>query len=460
MHILRCGLTQVELHVHLDGAFDELVMFAEAKALQASGRAHNFLPENVTLFGETYPVRRAVEGCSSGQDFKRLASCKGKRSLHAMFRCFEIFLPIVRGRLPLIEELAFRFVERQAAQSVVYTEVRYSPHLLADGGLMVLQTDDMEGSPRPVDSDDEEEETALPPVPMSEHASAASARAAVDAEAVYQAVTRGLRRGQLRFGVTVNQILCMLAFRPDWALDTVRMANAHRKHGPCAVVGVDVAGGEEWFKRPAVPEGEIGMHGAHVRALAKAQELKLNVTLHAGEDTDASNVGAAVFEHGAMRIGHGYHLVDDPGLLARCVAKGVHFECCPTSSFETGGWSGESSERMDWSSHPLKSLLAAGASVGLNSDDPAVFATSLTDELLLAATPAARHGRQGAEKAWSAGAGGLPPSSGVGLRYDELVKATLDAADAAFVPRAERAALRASLEARFMALEKVRGSAL
>ena len=76
---------QVELHVHLDGAFDELVVFAEAKALQASGRA-NVLPDNVTLFGETYPVRRVVEGCGNGTEFKRIASCKGKRSLHAMVR--------------------------------------------------------------------------------------------------------------------------------------------------------------------------------------------------------------------------------------------------------------------------------------------------------------------------------------------------------------------------------------
>jgi hypothetical protein len=109
----------------LDGAFDELVVFAEAKAIQASGRHRDFLPENVTLFGETYPVRRAVEGCSSGQDFKRLASCKGKRSLHAMFRCFEIFLPIVRGRLALIEELAFRFVERQVLEESTPASTRH-----------------------------------------------------------------------------------------------------------------------------------------------------------------------------------------------------------------------------------------------------------------------------------------------------------------------------------------------
>ena len=64
-----------------------------------------------------------VAKCGCSADFETLASCKGKRSLHAMFQCFECFLPVVRGRLVLLEQLAFRFVEAQAAQSVLYTEV-------------------------------------------------------------------------------------------------------------------------------------------------------------------------------------------------------------------------------------------------------------------------------------------------------------------------------------------------
>jgi adenosine deaminase len=70
------------------------------------------------------------------------------------------------------------------------------------------------------------------------------------------------------------------------------------------VVGVDVAGGEEWFSRAA--DGPRGMHGLHAAALAAAaRKYGLHVTLHAGENTTAANVGAAVFEHGASRIGHG-----------------------------------------------------------------------------------------------------------------------------------------------------------
>ena len=43
--------------------------------------------------------------------------------------------------------------------------------------------------------------------------------AVVDTEAVLAAVTAGLRRGEKRFGVTVNQnMCCCFTFRPDWAV--------------------------------------------------------------------------------------------------------------------------------------------------------------------------------------------------------------------------------------------------
>lgn len=49
-----------------------------------------------------------------------------------MLNCFEVFLPLVRGNLHLIEQLSYDFCQRQWEQNVVYCEVRYSPHLLAE----------------------------------------------------------------------------------------------------------------------------------------------------------------------------------------------------------------------------------------------------------------------------------------------------------------------------------------
>jgi adenosine deaminase len=58
--------------------------------------------------------------------------------------------------------------------------------------------------------------------------------------------------------------------------------------------------------------------------------------------------------------------------------KDVHFEVCPTSSDETGGWTYDARDGRDWKKHPAIQRLRYGLNVGLNSDDPAVFDTSLT----------------------------------------------------------------------------------
>ena len=130
-----------------------------------------------------YPVRRLVQQCSNQVEFHSLCTCRGKQSLYEMIKAFEIFLPLVRGNLPLLEDLAVDFCKRQAQQHVVYTEMRYSPHLLATGGSL------------------EYKENAT----------------MVNADVVVDAITRGLRRGQELYHVTVNQILCCITWRPDWA---------------------------------------------------------------------------------------------------------------------------------------------------------------------------------------------------------------------------------------------------
>ena len=77
-------------------------------------------------------IRNKVMQCRKPQDFHKLCICRGYRSLNEMLNCFEVFLPLVRGNLHLIEQLSYDFCQRQWEQNVVYCEVRYSPHLLAE----------------------------------------------------------------------------------------------------------------------------------------------------------------------------------------------------------------------------------------------------------------------------------------------------------------------------------------
>ena len=60
--------------------------------------------------------------------------------------------------------------------------------------------------------------------------------------------------------------------------------------------------------------------------------------------------------------------------------RGVHFECCPTSSYLTGGFA---PRPRPWSDHPLKHFFSRGMSCGINSDDPLMCGVCLEDEFRL-----------------------------------------------------------------------------
>jgi len=366
------NLPKVELHVHLDGSFDPYFLYDYLLLNDANLEC---LPVNTTLpwDGSDWPVRHVVSSCKTPRDFHALCECRGKQSLKEMIKCFEIFTPIVKGNLKLIEDLAFDFCKRQAQQSIIYTEVRYSPHVLAK----------------------DESLTGISPA---------------DADSVVDAVTKGLRRGQDQYGIIVNQILCCICWRPEWAHDVVRLANERRD----VVVGVDIAAGEEHFDAKAHPD----LHGPHNKAMMHAQELNLNVTMHAGEVGGSENVRIAVWDYGAKRIGHGYQIIGDTKLMNDLRERDIHIEVCPISSRETGGWSGP---YHDWENHPGSTMVANNLSVGLNSDDPAVFNTSLAWQLRI----------------------GLAKMK---LSKEEIVRSVQESIRAAFCSEATKESLRSKLD--------------
>ena len=99
----------------------------------------------------------------------------------------------------------------------------------------------------------------------------------------------------------------------------------------------------------------------------------LQPVVHAGETGSAEYVLAAAEVLGARRIGHGIRAVDDPTVLRRAVELGVTFELCPTSNLRLGIIS-------NYSKLPFRELKAAGAKLTLNSDDPTLFGTTLSNE--------------------------------------------------------------------------------
>lgn len=96
---------------------------------------------------------------------------------------------------------------------------------------------------------------------------------------------------------------------------------------------------------------------------------------HAGETVGAESIWGALRSLKAQRIGHGVSCLEDPELVAELRERQIPLEVCPTSNVCLG-------VAASIADHPLPRLLEEGLYVTINSDDPPMFNTTLTDEYL------------------------------------------------------------------------------
>lgn len=179
----------------------------------------------------------------------------------------------------------------------------------------------------------------------------------------------------------------------EWALEG-------QKRG--VVVALGLTGREAIY--PSEPYGEH---------FEEAVRRGLHATAHAGEH-GGPEVIASVLDHcRAERIGHGVRAVDDEGLVDRLRRERIPLEVCPTSNVCLGLY-------PDIAHHAFDRLRRAGVEVSVNTDDPALFDTTMSRELM------ALH-------------------DAFGYTPEELAGFTLAAARHAFLPPAEKADLEARL---------------
>ncbi|MGV7223416.1 MAG: adenosine deaminase [Nitrospinales bacterium] len=96
---------------------------------------------------------------------------------------------------------------------------------------------------------------------------------------------------------------------------------------------------------------------------------------HAGETEGPPSIWGAINVLSAVRIGHGVRCLEDPELVRYLHQKQIPLEVCPTSNVCLG-------VVQTLEEHPLPKLLEEGLFVTINSDDPPMFDTTLTDEYL------------------------------------------------------------------------------
>ena len=181
---------------------------------------------------------------------------------------------------------------------------------------------------------------------------------------LFEGAERGRQRGEREFGVSLYWILD--AVRHFGAEKAQRVADEAIRLKNQNVIGIGIGGDE----RRAAPE-----LFRNVYAHAASHGLKL--TVHAGETVGPESIWSALRELKPHRIGHGMRAIDDAELVRHLAEEQIPVEICITSNVVTGCCA-------SIANHPVRKLFDAGVVVVLNTDDPDMFHTTITNEYRIA----------------------------------------------------------------------------
>jgi aminodeoxyfutalosine deaminase len=179
---------------------------------------------------------------------------------------------------------------------------------------------------------------------------------------IFEALERGRERGERDFGVSLLWIFD--AVRQFGAAEAQRVAELAVQYQERNVVAFGIGGDE----RQAAPELFRSVY-------SYCADHGLRLTAHAGETAGPESIWGALNLR-AERIGHGLTAQQDPDLIQELSERQIPVEICVTSNLKTGICS-------SLADHPVRNYFDAGVMITVNSDDPAMFATSLSREYQL-----------------------------------------------------------------------------
>jgi len=151
-------------------------------------------------------------------------------------------------------------------------------------------------------------------------------------------------------------------------------------------------------------------------------EGDIPIVPHAGETAGADSIWNAIEVCQATRIGHGVRCLEDDKLVDYLREHQIPLEVNPTSNVCLGVVD-------SIANHPIQRLIDAGLYVTVNSDDPPMFNTTLTNEFMVCAETFD----------WD---------------IDRLQQLTLNALNATFLSDEQKLTLRQDFEAQFASLRE------
>ena len=170
-------------------------------------------------------------------------------------------------------------------------------------------------------------------------------------------------RAEKDFGIRC-QLIADISREHGWetAIDRLNDVALFRDRG---VIGIGLGGSEQ--KYPPEPFEDV---------YKAAREQGFHVVAHAGEAAGPESIWAAMQKLNIERIGHGVRAVEDATLVETLKRTQIPLEICVTSNLKTGVY-------KSIETHPIKYFFDNGLFVTINSDDPAMFGATITDEFLL-----------------------------------------------------------------------------
>lgn len=290
------ALPKVELHCHLDGSMrlETIWDLAQSRGVKLPAKSPNELRE---LFSPQGTPRNLVD----------------------YLKRFDYTLAVLQDAEALARA-AYELAMDNAAENVLYLEVRYSPILHTRKGMKLTH--------------------------------------------VMNAVLDGLTKAEREADIKTGVIVCGIRnISPDVSLRLAELTVAYKHQG---VVGFDLAGFEDNY--PAKD---------HNGAFYLIRKNNINCTVHAGEAYGPDSIKQALHNLNTHRIGHGTRLKEDGDLLNYVNDHRIPLEICLSSNVHTGAV-------KSLEEHPLRLYYDWGLRLTLNTDNRLMSDTTLTKEYLVA----------------------------------------------------------------------------
>jgi len=245
------------------------------------------------------------------------------KDLNAVLNKFLVAQKVLASE-EILERLAFEACEDAFNDGVRILEMRYAPSFIADG-----------------------------------HSN-------LNYEKIHQAFLRGLKKAEKQMNIATGLICILQRILPFEKTSFITDFAIENKD---TFIALDLADNEDGFE----PKKFAPLFN-------KAKNAGLHITVHSGE-TPHKDAGQWIKDSieilGAERIGHGVQSINHPEIIQLLINKNIPLEICPYSNYLTQAFT-------TLSNHPLKKLYDLGVKVTLNSDDPGMFASLLSDEFQIA----------------------------------------------------------------------------